>query len=62
MMDWIIPLIIVLPITYVVLIISHQLVMLFMAWMEWDKSDWFHDVNKRNKKWHYKQSQVVQLN
>ena len=50
MMDWIIPLIIVLPITYVVLIISHQLVMLFMAWMEWDKSDWFHNVNKKDRK------------
>ena len=50
MMDWILPLIIVLPITYIVLMISHQLVMLFITWMGWDRSDWFHDVNKRNKK------------
>ena len=50
MMDWILPLIIVLPITYFVLVVSHQLVMLFITWMEWDKSDWFESLNERNKK------------
>ena len=49
-MDWIIPLLIILPITYFVLIVSHYLVIWFIVWMEWDETDWFQDLNKRNKK------------
>ena len=49
-MDWIIPLIIVLPITYVVLIVSHYLVLYFIVWMKWDETDWFHDMIEKEKK------------
>ena len=50
MMDWIIPLIIVLPITYVVLTVAHYIVLTFIVWMGWDETDWFESLNKRNKK------------
>ena len=50
-MDWIIPLIIVLPITYVVLIIAHYIALYFIMWMRWDETDWFQDniFNRENR-------------
>ena len=50
-MEWIVALVIVLPITYVVLMIAHYLVLTFIVKMGWDETDWFHNVvNKENKK------------
>ena len=46
-MDWIIPLIIVLPITYFVLIVAHYMVLYFIVWMGWDQSDWFESLNRK---------------
>ena len=44
MMDWIIPLLIVLPITYLVMAIAHYLVIKLIVWMRWDETDWFHSM------------------
>ena len=50
-MDWIIGLIIVLPITYVVMMTAHYFVIWFIVWMKWDETDWFHSmIDEENKK------------
>ena len=49
-MDWILALIIVLPITYVVMIISHYMVLKLIVWMKWDETDWFHDMIEEEQK------------
>ena len=50
-MDWIIGLIIVLPITYVVMITAHYMVIKLIVFMKWDETDWFHSmIDEENKK------------
>ena len=48
-MDWIIPLMITLPIVYVVLIIAHYIALTFIVWMGWDQTEWFDSINKEKK-------------
>ena len=48
-MEWILALIIVLPITYVVLIVAHYLALYFIVWMGWDETDWFHNMVEEHK-------------
>ena len=50
-MEWILGLIIVLPITYVVMTIAHYMVLKLIVFMKWDETDWFHDmIEEENKK------------
>ena len=48
-MEWILGLVIVVPITYVVLTIAHYLALSFIVWMKWDETDWFESLNKKDK-------------
>ena len=47
-MEWILALIIVLPITYVVMMLAHLIVIKLIVWMKWDETDWFHDMIEEN--------------
>ena len=47
-MEWILGLIIVLPITYVVMTIAHYMVLKLIVFMKWDETDWFHSMIEEN--------------
>ena len=50
MMDWILALVIVIPIVYFVMIVAHYITLTFIVWLGWDETDWFESLNKRNDK------------
>jgi hypothetical protein len=43
-MDWIVGLVIVLPIVYFIMMIAHYMVLKLIVFMKWDETDWFHDM------------------
>jgi len=47
-MDWIVALVVVISITYFVMIIAHQIVLLLLTWLhsKWGHNDWFHGIDK----------------
>ena len=47
-MDWILAVIVVLPIVYFVMMIAHLMVIKLIVWMKWDETDWFHDMVEEN--------------
>ena len=47
-MDWIVALVIVLPIVYFVMMIAHYMVLKLIVFMKWDETDWFHDMIEEN--------------
>ena len=50
MMDLILGLVIIIPIVYFVMVVAHYMVITLIVKMGWDQTDWFHDINERNKK------------
>ncbi len=47
-MDWILGLVVVLPIVYFVMMIAHYMVLKLIVFMKWDETDWFHDIVEEN--------------
>ena len=47
-MDWILALVVVLPIVYFVMMIAHYMVLKLIVFMKWDETDWFHDMIEEN--------------
>ncbi len=47
-MDWIVGLVIVLPIVYFIMMIAHYMVLKLIVFMKWAETDWFHDMIEEN--------------